>query len=224
MTALDIIQLPDIGITALIFVDGGLNFMRPLDLQQKQRKNLELPNPIDFSIASQLPSLDIATFFDLAIGMCRCVELIHRNHMVHGELQAVVFHWSRPSEESRLNGVELMDFDVGNHMDRKDIKQTRPLPRPLPESSSVNLHASSSRDMIRLWDFGSGLKSFDNTLVKIVNWRLATEAIDWSVSGKWQEWQNTLTHMSPVSIFYLFISCGSVQYIAHYVYSEDYEI
>ncbi|RUS21247.1 hypothetical protein BC937DRAFT_93220 [Endogone sp. FLAS-F59071] len=202
ITALDIVQLPDIGLTALIVIDEGLNFLRPLDLQQKQRKNLELPNPANSAIANLLPSLDITTFFNLAIGICHCVEFIHRNRIVHGELQAIVFHWSRPTEESRLNGVDLMDFDADDHhVNGENVEQSC----PLPESIGVNLHASGSRERIKLWNFGSGLKSFDNTLVKIVNWQHAIKATDRYSTNQggtgsgpsWQEWQSTLAHMSP---------------------------
>ncbi|KAI8141207.1 hypothetical protein BJV82DRAFT_518864 [Fennellomyces sp. T-0311] len=89
---LEKIALPN-GI-ALIFADYGTN---KLDAHQ--------PTALDGN--AQTPPIDIDTFLDFGIQCCNCLELVHKQQIVHGEIKLNAFLW--PEKET----VKLWNFGAG---------------------------------------------------------------------------------------------------------------
>ncbi|RUS30581.1 hypothetical protein BC938DRAFT_479218, partial [Jimgerdemannia flammicorona] len=193
---LDLIYLPKDGFTALIFVDDGINHILDIEFQQLHRRN-QITSSSFSSFSNSRSNIDIATFLDLAIGCCHCVEFIHRNSLVHGELQASAFHWGRPEGEGDTEGKIGVDDDC-------NAQRSYPL-----SSASENLHLLVSKERVKIWSFGSGLKSFEGMLMMNLGWRRAIGSADGLVDNatqtsrspasraQWKTWQNVLVHMSP---------------------------
>ncbi|KAI9489290.1 hypothetical protein BDB00DRAFT_843739 [Zychaea mexicana] len=79
--------------------------------------------------SSSSPLLDIETFLNFAVECCSCLQLLHANGIIHGELRPSAFHW----------------------------------------------HKNSSMT-VKIWNFGAGLKSFEDILLTSSGWRRAVMA------------------------------------------------
>ncbi|KAI7851131.1 hypothetical protein BDC45DRAFT_572219 [Circinella umbellata] len=98
---LEKLSLPN-GLIALIFADYGTNRLdsyQPTTLIQQGDKPMNDDKPV--------PPLDIDKFLDFAIQCCNCLELVHKQQIVHGEIKLNAFLW--PEKET----VKIWNFGSG---------------------------------------------------------------------------------------------------------------
>ncbi len=97
------------GLTIVIYADEGHNF---LEYSKKQSEESKTPNEESMASRRQLeydsyyqplpsaglpsngPLYDLGTFLRFAIKCTDCLEFIHRNNVVHGEIRLSAFQWT----------------------------------------------------------------------------------------------------------------------------------
>ncbi|KAI8145982.1 hypothetical protein BJV82DRAFT_31161 [Fennellomyces sp. T-0311] len=135
----ELVTLPQDGLTALIYADKGNDD----DVEQRYFSHYRLwvTSPTaseDEDTCKQLkedhecsssPLIDIETFLNFAVECCSCLQLLHANGIIHGELRPSAFHW----------------------------------------------HKNSSLT-VKIWNFGAGLKSYEDILLTTSGWRRAVMA------------------------------------------------
>lgn len=107
---LDYIHLPT-GLTVVIYADEGHNY---LDYQLRQSddttKQQQGTSREDYVNSNSGPIFDLGTFLRFAIKCTDCLEFIHKNNVVHGEIKLSAFQWS--GEDSAR--VKLWNFGSGS--------------------------------------------------------------------------------------------------------------
>ncbi|KAG1473267.1 hypothetical protein G6F56_001051 [Rhizopus delemar] len=149
---LEYIHLPS-GMTVVIYADEGYNYLehrRQSDETIKYnggglgdrvtKENYSYPQGLQILG----PVFDLSTFLRFAIKCTDCLEFIHKNNVIHGEIRLSAFQWS--GEDSAR---------------------------------------------VKVWNFGSGSKSFENYLTS-EGWRRTAHNIDTAESLR-----NLLAYMSP---------------------------
>jgi hypothetical protein len=68
------------------------------------------PTPSAFGLPTTGPTFDLGTFLRFAIKCTDCLEFIHRNNVVHGEVRLSAFQWS--GEDS--SRVKMWNFGSGS--------------------------------------------------------------------------------------------------------------
>ncbi|KAI9243547.1 hypothetical protein BDA99DRAFT_530153 [Phascolomyces articulosus] len=149
-------SLPQDGLTALIYADKGPSSD---DLTYQEQRyfshySLWVTSPTTDDVNKQLKDgpeevvgteqsqpqqqppqgissllVDIETFLNFAVECCSCLQLLHANGIIHGELRPSAFHW----------------------------------------------HKNSSMT-VKIWNFGAGLKSYEDILLTSSGWRRAVMA------------------------------------------------
>lgn len=152
----ELVTLSQDGLTALIYADKGANddlvyleqrffshyrlSVSSPPLQQYEGKSSSSPSsppPINTSpipsssSCSYNPLIDINTFLKFAIECCSCLQLLHSNGIIHGELRPSAFHWHTTEDD----GIT-----------------------------------------VKIWNFGAGLKSYEDMLLTSSGWRRAVMA------------------------------------------------
>ncbi|EIE91775.1 hypothetical protein RO3G_16486 [Rhizopus delemar RA 99-880] len=107
---LDYIHLPT-GLTVVIYADEGHNYLdyhlRQSDDTIKQQQGTSRE---DYVNSNSGPLFDLGTFLRFAIKCTDCLEFIHKNNVVHGEIKLSAFQWS--GEDSAR--VKLWNFGSGS--------------------------------------------------------------------------------------------------------------
>lgn len=148
----ELVTLSQDGLTALIYADKGANddlvyleqrffshyrlSVSSPPLQQYEGKAAaSSSSPINTSpipsSCSYNPLIDINTFLKFAIECCSCLQLLHSNGIIHGELRPSAFHWHTTEDD----GIT-----------------------------------------VKIWNFGAGLKSYEDMLLTSSGWRRAVMA------------------------------------------------
>ena len=185
----ELVTLSQDGLTALIYADKGANDDL-VYLEQRffshYRLSVSSPplqhgrpsSPINTSpiptACSYNPLIDIHTCLKFAIECCSCLQLLHSNGIIHGELRPSAFHWHTTDDD----GIT-----------------------------------------VKIWNFGAGLKSYEDMLLTSSGWRRAVMAaathddllddptiLDPSSrflpTSSTRGFQHALAYVSPVSSFY----------------------
>jgi serine/threonine protein kinase len=123
---LDYIHLPR-GFTIVIYADEGQNFLEYSKRQSEDSSSTKTSNeessitkrqfeydsyyqPLPSAgLPSDGPLYDLGTFLRFAIKCTDCLEFIHRNNVVHGEIRLSAFQWTG-DDASR---VKLWNFGSG---------------------------------------------------------------------------------------------------------------
>ncbi|KAI9497057.1 hypothetical protein BDB00DRAFT_868895 [Zychaea mexicana] len=100
---LEKLSLPN-GLIALIFADYGTNKLDAYQPTTTQSTSITASTTND---DEQAPPLGIGTFLDFAIQCCNCLELIHKQQIVHGEIKLNAFLW--PEKET----AKIWNFGAG---------------------------------------------------------------------------------------------------------------
>ncbi|KAI7857581.1 hypothetical protein BDC45DRAFT_566037 [Circinella umbellata] len=146
---IDLHSLPQDGLTALIYADKDseddlacleqryfshyrLWVTSPPTSTDESDSNKELKEESgeqSSTTSSATPLIDIETFLNFAVECCSCLQLLHANGIIHGELRPSAFHW----------------------------------------------HKNDSMT-VKIWNFGAGLKSYEDILLTSSGWRRAVLA------------------------------------------------
>ncbi|KAI9260813.1 hypothetical protein BY458DRAFT_557511 [Sporodiniella umbellata] len=109
---LDNIHLPT-GLTMAIYADEGYDYLNiltrcPSDKSEKHGITaLRDSRPLSFNSG---PVFDLGTFLRFAIKCIECLEFIHKNNVVHGEIRISSFQWSGDD----TTRVKLWNFGTGS--------------------------------------------------------------------------------------------------------------
>ncbi|KAL0073271.1 Serine/threonine kinase hybrid HK [Phycomyces blakesleeanus] len=117
---LEKIVLPN-GWVAVIFVRYGKNRLEAL-----QPITTQTPASDSISFASH-PPLSLDDFFDFAIQACNCLEIIHKNQIVHGEIKPAAFIWPENDSLKIWNfgsGVRSLETNLTSEGWRKTVHRT----------------------------------------------------------------------------------------------------
>ncbi|KAF7721740.1 hypothetical protein EC973_004178 [Apophysomyces ossiformis] len=146
----ELISLPQDGLTALIYADYGANDLSYLEQRYFSHYRLSVSAPtspakdndddpnyhdndgLGTSTADNPsnPLFDLETFLSFAIECCSCLQFLHANGIIHGELRPSAFHWRRQKD-----GIT-----------------------------------------VKIWNFGAGLRSYEEILLTSSGWRRAVMA------------------------------------------------
>ena len=158
------------------------------ELKEEQEQEGRSSSSSSSSSSSTTPLIDIETFLNFAVECCSCLQLLHANGIIHGELRSSAFHWYKNSSMT-----------------------------------------------VKIWNFGAGLKSYEDILLTSSGWRravLAAAAHDdilddpalldplatsFTTRSAPRGFQNALAYVSPVSRYiYIYIITLSNTHISYY--------
>lgn len=114
---LELVSLAQDGLSALVYSN---------DDDENDDTTVEDDSKSPFA-EENCPILDIKCFLTFAIECCSCLQFLHANSIVHGELRPSAFRWTTP-------------------------------------------------DKVKIWNFGAGLKSYEDMLLTGFGWRRAMMA------------------------------------------------
>ncbi|RUP47930.1 hypothetical protein BC936DRAFT_145161, partial [Jimgerdemannia flammicorona] len=86
------------GLTVVLFLDEGASHLDSFELSTSPRDSSPQPQP----------SIDVPTFLKFATKCCDCLDFVHRNQIIHGELRPSVFLWKYPDDI-----VKMKHFGTG---------------------------------------------------------------------------------------------------------------
>ncbi|KAG0187507.1 hypothetical protein DFQ28_006262 [Apophysomyces sp. BC1034] len=173
----ELISLPQDGLTALIYADYGANDLTYLEQRYFSHYRLSVSAPTSpakeedptepTNNSPSNPLFDLETFLSFAIECCSCLQFLHANGIIHGELRPSAFHWRKQQE-----GIT-----------------------------------------VKIWNFGAGLRSYEEILLTSSGWRRAVMAAavqdeeggfdrqqhrhSQSRLASSKSFQNTLAYVSP---------------------------
>lgn len=124
---LELVTLTQDGLCALVYSNDDDNEDNDDDNSKDNTPKNSQDDVKPPFIEENCPILDIKCFLTFAIECCSCLQFLHANSIVHGELRPSAFRWITP-------------------------------------------------DKVKIWNFGAGLKSYEDRLLTVFGWRRAMMA------------------------------------------------